>query len=73
VGVRVSRGEAVDEMQDLGTPPPTRLVPHPVSQHAGDDSQEERRREAQVPVPCERPGRNQKQGAGYRETYLVRE
>jgi hypothetical protein len=52
MGVRVSRGEAVDEVQDLVTPPPPRLIPHPVSQHTGNNSQEKRMREAQVPVPC---------------------
>jgi hypothetical protein len=72
VGVRISR-DTVDEVQDPGTLPPARLVPYPVSQHTGKDSQEERGQEAQVPVPCERPGRKQKQRSGYWETYLVRE
>jgi hypothetical protein len=72
VGVRVSR-EAVNEVQDLVTPPSTRLVPHPVSQNTGSDSQSECRNEAQLPGGGERPGRKQKQRSRYRQPYLVRE
>jgi hypothetical protein len=74
VGVRVSVSrEAMNEVQDLVTLPPTRLVPHPVSQHTGSDSQSERRNEAQLPGGGERSGRKQKQRSRYRQTYLVRE
>jgi hypothetical protein len=72
MGVRVSR-EAVKEVQDPVTQSPTRLVPRPVSQHTGKDSQQERGHEVQAPVPCERASREQKQRSGYRKTYLVRE
>src|SRR5271157_2595503 len=60
VGIRVSR-EAVNKMQDLVTSLPTRLVPQPVSQNTGSDSQTERGDHAQLPGGCERPGRKQKQ------------
>ena len=72
MGGRVSR-EAVNKVQDLVSPPPARLVPHPVGQHTGNDGQTERGDEAQLPGGCERPGSNQKQRSRYRQTYLVRE
>jgi len=72
MGVRVSR-EAVNEVQNLVSPAPTRLIPHPVGQHTGSDGQTERGDEAQLPGGCERPGSKQKQRSRYRQTYLVRE
>ena len=51
-------------MQDLVTPPPTRLVPHPVSQHTGKDSKNERRREAKLPVPASAPAASRNRGPG---------
>jgi hypothetical protein len=70
--VRVSR-ESVNEVQDLISPTPTSLVPNPIGQHAGNDGQRERGDETQSPPCCKRAGRKQKQGSGYRQTYLVRE
>jgi hypothetical protein len=67
VGIRISR-EAVNEVQDFVPPPPTRLIPHPVSQNTGYDGQTERRDETQLPGNCERPYRKQKQRSRYRQT-----
>jgi hypothetical protein len=72
MGVRVSR-EAVKEVQNLVTALPTRLVPHPISQHTGSDSQSECRNQAQLSGGGKRPGRKQEQRSRYRQTYLVRE
>jgi len=55
MGGRVSR-EAVNEVQDLVTPAPTRLVPHPVGQHTGSDGQTEHGDEVQLPGGCQCPG-----------------
>ena len=60
VVVRVSR-EAVNEVQNLLTPSSTSLVPHPISQDTGNDSQTERRDEAQLPARGQRPSRKEKQ------------
>jgi hypothetical protein len=67
VSVRISR-EAVNEVQDFVTPPPTRLIPHLVSQNTGYDRQTELGDEAQLPGNCERPDRKQKQRSRYRQT-----
>jgi hypothetical protein len=71
-GVRVWR-EATNEVHDPVAPPAAGLVPQPVGQQTGSDSLAERGDEAQFPGGCERPGRKQKQGSRYWQTYLVRE
>jgi hypothetical protein len=63
----------MDEVQDFVTSPPTRLVPHPVSQYTGNHSQTECRDEAQLPGGCECPGRKQKQRGRHWQTNLARE
>ncbi len=70
--VRVSP-EAVNEVQDLVTPAPARLIPHPVGQHTGTDRQSERGDEDQLPGGCEGTGSKQKERRRYRQTYLAGE
>jgi len=71
VGVRVSR-EAVDEVQDLITPPPPCLVPHPVRQNTANHSQGESRDKAQLPGGYQRSDRKQNERPRERHTNLVR-
>jgi len=59
VKVRVSR-ESMQEVQYLVTLVTTCLVPNPVSQHAGDDSETHCGKDVQLPSRHERPGRQQK-------------
>src|SRR5208283_5872671 len=66
MGARVSC-EAVNEVQDLVTPAPTRLVPHPVGQHTGSNSQTERGDEVQLSGCGESPGGEQKQRSRHRQ------
>ena len=71
VRVRISR-ESMEEVQQLVTPATTCLVPNPVSQNTGNDSETHPGEGAQLPCRHERPGRQQKRRFWYREPYLVR-